>query len=158
MKAVVWIEIPLFFFQAFVYFWSLLCWLWIKHCEVTRALEVMPPIACCGSMASEVAVCDMAVEVELSLWYSIRCHCCMLAAEGQSDMGVWMKQRGVFEFLCEEKVVPAVIHQCLLIVYEDQTLDVMQWSNRCVLAVGHLHWCRFLQHGMQALFIAGENA
>lgn len=50
----------------------------------------------------------------------------MLAAEGQSDMGVWMKQRGVFEFLCEEKVVPAVIHQCLLIVYEDQTLDVMQ--------------------------------
>ena len=58
-----------------------------------------------------------------------------MAAEGQSDkmasdMGVLMKQRYVIEFLFMEKMAPTDIHQCLLDVYRDQTMDVStmrQW-------------------------------
>ena len=52
-----------------------------------------------------------------------------MAAEGQSDrmvshMEVHMKQRCVNEFLHVEKMAPTDIHQCLLDVYGDQTVDV----------------------------------
>jgi len=52
-----------------------------------------------------------------------------MAAEGQSDkmvpdVGVCMKKQCVIEFLCVEKMAPVNIHQHLLNVYGDQTLDV----------------------------------
>jgi transposase len=58
-----------------------------------------------------------------------------MTAEGQSDkmasdIEVRMKQRCVIEFLQAKKIAPNDIHQCLLNVYEDQTVDVgtvRQW-------------------------------
>jgi len=52
-----------------------------------------------------------------------------VTAEGQphkmaSDMEVRMKQRCVIEFLHAEKIAPNDIHQRLLNVYGDQTVDV----------------------------------
>ena len=52
-----------------------------------------------------------------------------MAAEGQSDkrasnMAMRMKKRCVTEFLHAEKIAPIDIHQCLLNVYGDQTVDV----------------------------------
>ena len=52
-----------------------------------------------------------------------------MAAEGQSnrmasDMEACMKQRCVIEFLHAEIIAPIDIHQQLLTVYEDQTVDV----------------------------------
>ena len=47
-----------------------------------------------------------------------------MTAEGQSDMEVRMKQRCVIEFLYAEKNAPNDIHQRLLNVYGDQTVDV----------------------------------
>ena len=52
-----------------------------------------------------------------------------MAAEGQSDkmasdMEVHMKQRGAPEFLHAEKMAPIDIHQYLLNVHGDQTVDV----------------------------------
>jgi len=52
-----------------------------------------------------------------------------MTAEGQSDkmvsdMEVHMKQRCVIEFLHAEKNAPNDIHQCVLNVYGDQTVDV----------------------------------
>ena len=52
-----------------------------------------------------------------------------MAAEGQSDrmvsdMEVHMKQRCGTEFLHVEKMAPTDIHQHLLNVYGDQTVDV----------------------------------
>ena len=51
-----------------------------------------------------------------------------MTAEGQSDkmasdMGVHLKQRGGIEFLHVEKMMPIDIHQHLVNVYEDQTVD-----------------------------------
>ena len=51
-----------------------------------------------------------------------------MAAEGQSDkmvsdMEVHMKQRCVTEFLHAEKMAPTHIHQHLLNIYGDQTVD-----------------------------------
>jgi len=61
-----------------------------------------------------------------------------MTAEGQSDimasdMEVRMKQRCVIEFLHAKKIVTNDIHQCLLNVYRDQTVDVStarQWVAR----------------------------
>ena len=58
-----------------------------------------------------------------------------MIAKGQSDkmasdMEVCMKQRCVIEFLHAEKIAPNDIHQRLLNVYRDQTVDVStvrQW-------------------------------
>ena len=48
-----------------------------------------------------------------------------MATEGQNDkMEVRMKQRCVTEFLHAEKLAPTDIHQCLLNVSGDQTVDV----------------------------------
>jgi len=52
-----------------------------------------------------------------------------MTAEGQSNKmasatEVRMKQRCVIEFLHVEKIAPHDIHQCLLNVYGDQTVDV----------------------------------
>ena len=52
-----------------------------------------------------------------------------MTAEGQSDkmvsdMEVCMKQRYVIEFLHAEKMAPNDIHQRLLNIYGDQTVDV----------------------------------
>ena len=52
-----------------------------------------------------------------------------MAEEGQSDkmesdMEVHMKQRCVTEFLQMEKIAPTDIHQCLLNVSGDQTVNV----------------------------------
>jgi len=51
-----------------------------------------------------------------------------MAAEGQSDritsdMEVGMKQRYGIELLHVEKIAPIDIHQCLLNVYGDQTVN-----------------------------------
>jgi 3-oxoacyl-[acyl-carrier-protein] synthase III len=57
-----------------------------------------------------------------------------MTAEGQSnkmvsDMAVRMKERCVTEFLHAEKIAPNDIHQWLLNIYGDQTVDVstMRW-------------------------------
>ena len=52
-----------------------------------------------------------------------------MAAEGQSgevvsDMKVFMKKSFVIAFLRAEKFTPTDIHQCLLNIYGDQTVDV----------------------------------
>ena len=47
-----------------------------------------------------------------------------MAAEGQSDMEVCMKQRCVTEFLHVEKDAPKDIHQQLLNIYREQIADV----------------------------------
>jgi len=52
-----------------------------------------------------------------------------MTAEGQSDkmasdIEVCMKQRCVIEFLHVEKITPNDIHQRLLNVYGDQTVDI----------------------------------
>jgi hypothetical protein len=47
-----------------------------------------------------------------------------MAAEGQSDKKVRLKQRCVIKFLHAEKIAPNDIHRCLLDVYGDQTVDV----------------------------------
>jgi len=39
-------------------------------------------------------------------------------------MEVWMKQSGVSEFLCVEKMAPTDIHRHWLNIYVDQTVDV----------------------------------
>jgi len=47
-----------------------------------------------------------------------------------SDIELPVKQRSVHEFLGAEKVAPTDIHQCLLNIYGDQTVDVStvkQW-------------------------------
>ena len=77
----------------------------------------------------------MAVEVELSHSYLLTFGCCVTAAERQSgrmasDMEAHMKQRCVTEFLHVEKMAPTDIHQHLLNIYGDQTVDVStvrQW-------------------------------
>ena len=53
----------------------------------------------------------------------------MTAAEGHSDtmvadMGQWLKQRCVTEFLHEEETASTAIHQSLLSVYGEKTVDV----------------------------------
>ena len=61
-----------------------------------------------------------------------------MAAEGQSDrmvsdMEVCVKQRCGIEFLHAAEIAPVAIHQCLLNVYGDQTLDVstVGWWVMC---------------------------
>lgn len=41
-----------------------------------------------------------------------------------SDMEECMKHRCITEFLCEEKIAPINIHQCLLNICGEQTVDV----------------------------------
>ena len=60
-----------------------------------------------------------------------------MAIEGQSDklvsdVVVHMKQRCVTEFLHEKKMAPTDIHQCLLNIYGDQTVDVGTVRQRVV--------------------------
>ena len=57
-----------------------------------------------------------------------------MAAEGQSDKmasdkEVHMKQRCVIKFLHEEKIAPTDIHQCLLNVSGDETVNVSTVSR-----------------------------
>jgi len=66
-----------------------------------------------------------------------------MTAEGQSDkmasdMEVRVKQRCVTEFLHAEKMAPNDIHQCLLNVYGDQTVDVstVRWWVVCFSSSG----------------------
>jgi len=77
-----------------------------------------------------------------------------MAAEGQSatmvfDMEVQMKQICVTEFLSVEKMARINIHQCLLNVHGDQTVNVstVRWCVSAVVTVivDHLHWHRFLK-------------
>ena len=49
-----------------------------------------------------------------------------------SDMKVQMKQKGVTEFLQVEKMAPVSLHQCLLNVFGDQTVDVSM-MRQCVV-------------------------
>ena len=70
-----------------------------------------------------------------------------MAAEGQSgkvvsDMKVFMKKSFVIAFLRAEKFTPTDIHQCLLNIYGDQTVDV----SRVIISAG----ADFYEHGMQA--------
>ena len=80
----------------------------------------------------------MAVEVEPSHQYSITfcCHVLLqMAAEGQSDkmtsdIEARKKKRYGTEFLHAEEIEPTDIHQDLLNVYGDQTVDestLRQW-------------------------------
>ena len=60
-----------------------------------------------------------------------------MAAEGQSgkvvsDMKVFMKKSFVIAFLRAEKFTPTDIHQCLLNIYGDQTVDV----SRVIISAG----------------------
>ena len=60
-----------------------------------------------------------------------------MAAEGQSDkmtsdVEVHIKQRCVIEFLCVENMAPIDIHQHLLNICRDQTVDVSTWRQRVV--------------------------
>ena len=81
-----------------------------------------------------------------------------MAAEGQpdrmvSDMEVRMKQRCGTEFLHVEKMSPIDIHQSLLNVYGDQTLNVSTVVGVSIGGISavvtatavHLQWCRLLQ-------------
>ena len=98
-----------------------------------------------------------------------------MSAEGQSDKmvsdtGVWMKQRCVAEFLHVEIMAPTDIHQHLLNIYGDQTVDVSTVkaglcgqcfpSNDVVVAVVKQRvtsaGADFYEYG--ELFIAGEKA
>ena len=70
---------------------------------------------------------DMVVEVEPSCQYSVTVW--QMVAEGQSDKTVYnsevcTEQRCVTEFLHVEKMTSLDIHQCLLNIYWDQTVDV----------------------------------
>jgi len=47
-----------------------------------------------------------------------------MAAEGQPDMELFIKQRFVIEFLHVENTAPTDIHWHLQDVYGDQTVDV----------------------------------
>lgn len=46
-----------------------------------------------------------------------------------SDIEVWMRRRSAAELFDVEKIAPIVIHQCLLDIYGDQSVDVraMRW-------------------------------
>jgi len=90
-----------------------------------------------------------------------------MAAEGQSDrivtdMEVCMEQRCRIEFLQAEKMAPIGIHQCLVNVYRDQTVDVSHVRRWLVcFSSGDSESSPLLQvpeHGMQLLFIIAENA
>ena len=68
-----------------------------------------------------------------------------MAAEGQPDMELFIKQRFVIEFLHVENTASTDIHWHLQDVYGDQTVDVGRVKWWVVKgAGGHLHWCRFL--------------
>ena len=73
-----------------------------------------------------------------------------------SDTEVRIKLRCIIELLhVEKKIAPTDIHQCLLNVYEEQTVDVsmMRWrmmhfssGNRDMKDKSHFRWkSRFLQ-------------
>jgi len=77
-----------------------------------------------------------------------------MVAEGQSDtmvsdMELSLKQRCVIEFFHEERMASSDIHECLLNVYGDQTVDVsiVRWwvVHFRIATVRHLHWCRCSQ-------------
>ena len=55
-----------------------------------------------------------------------------------SDTGVWMKQRCVAEFLHVEIMAPTDIHQHLLNIYGDQTVDVSTVRQWVVYGIYHL--------------------
>ena len=86
-----------------------------------------------------------------------------MTAEGQSDqttpdMELLMTQRHVTEFLHSEKIAPTDIQQCLLNIYEDQTVDVSTVrvvhisSSNDVKDKPHCRQpCRPHEHGMQTL-------
>ena len=98
--------------------------------ECTRAaLKVMPPILVCCPTTSEADI-GGTVEVQPFDQYSIT-FCCPVT-EGKkrqldrmvSDVEVYMKQRCVTEFLHEEKMARTDIHQHLLNMDRDQTVDM----------------------------------
>ena len=99
----------------------------------------------------------MTIEVEPSHQYSVTFCCCRTnGSRGAvwssivSDMEVHAKHRCVIELLHAEKrkATPTDIHQHLLNIYGDQTVDastVRQWVHfSAMVTVGHLYWYRFL--------------
>jgi len=60
-----------------------------------------------------------------------------------------MKQRGVTELCCAEKMAPIDIHQCFPNGCGDQTMGVSTVRGGCcisaVVTVGHVCWCRLLR-------------
>ena len=86
----------------------------------------MPPVLLCWPAVLEVDVGGMAVEAEPS----ITCCCCVTDSsrgtvwQNGADMEVCMKQRYGIVLLCEQKMAPSDIHQCLLNVCGDWTVDV----------------------------------
>jgi len=93
-----------------------------------------------------------------------------MAIEGQSDrmasdMEVHMKQRYVTEFLHTEQMALIDIHQCLLNVYGDQTVDVST-MRQCMVcfSTGNSDSGSpplvqaFMRTAYRLLFIANENA
>ena len=94
-----------------------------------------------------------------------------MAAEEQSDtvvsdMGTCMEQTGGSDFFHAEKMVPIDVHQHLLNVYGDQTVDVgtvRQWvvhfssGDSEVKKKPCSRWpCRFLSAARRLLFIGGS--
>ena len=75
-----------------------------------------------------------------------------------SDMGVCTRQRGVTKFLHAGKIAPTDIHQCLLNISGEQSVDVgdefQQWQQRqwspLLVQIFMSTTCRFL-------LIADEN-
>jgi len=94
------------------------------------ALKVMPLILLFWLTPSEVDVGSMAVEAEHSTnTLSLVVAMWQMAAEEQpnkmvSDMEVHMKQKCVLHFLHMEEMAPTDIHQCLLNICGDQTVDM----------------------------------
>ena len=113
----------------------------------------------------------MAVEAEPSYQHSITF--CYRVTDGSqvmsdqvtSDVKVLMKQRCGIEFLHVEKMTPIDIHQHLLNVYEDQTVD-MSTVRQCVVCFSSDitdSWSLLLVQiftgvAYRLLFTAGKNA
>jgi len=93
-----------------------------------------------------------------------------MAAVGQSDRmmpdtAAQMKQKCVIAFLHAEKIISIRIHQCLLKIYGDQTVDVSTVSRWVVrFSCGDINSVspplvqNFTSTACRLLFIPGKNA
>lgn len=127
--------------QAFRIISCICCNMKLSVDEASRAvLKVMPPISLHWPMMSDAGIGGTASDGEPSR--NIPLHFIafqQMVTEEQSDrmvsdMEVCIKQRRGTKFVCVEKMASIDIHQCLLIIYGDQTEDVStmrQWVVCC---------------------------
>ena len=135
------------------------------------ALKVMPPILLCQLMISEEDVGDIETGWTFPpIFYSIFLSCDRW--QQRDSLTKWcltwkcIWNKCVTEFHhAEKKNAPINIHQCLLNVYRDQTINVssVRWWVMCfnsgvvTATVGHICCCRYLYCGMRLSFTIGEN-